>query len=231
MDPSDLPAGSPLLSVGPWHLWAAAAGDTDPRTHAWLKAFEHLFPACAAALQARWRLPEGVGAHVVLAGAQINRDWNVSPKALGFHAVAARVEEGDESWLDLPDHHQCYVNLPNHVRVLDNSLDDEASRLAGLMTLPHEMAHVALFARAAGGRTPLEVFDEDGGETGLRALLAHVEAQAHTAAGPQATHHGHHEDEAEAFAGQVVDAWAAAGGTAWLPTLVARRAKARRQPG
>lgn len=198
MDPSELPPGNPHLRHGPWCLWILPSAQ-EGAPAAWSEAFAALFPASAVQVQDRWPLPEGVTAHVLLGGEQENLDWNVDEDALGFHALCAHVSDEQGDYLDVAHDHQCYVHVGNHPRAL--LANGELDVAAALMTLPHEMAHVAVFARASAGRTPLQVFDEDGGEIGLTGLLARIEE-----AGVQegSVSHGPHEDEVESFALTVV---------------------------
>lgn len=199
MDPSQLPSGDPDLRFGPWCLWVLPSIKEDA-PDAWVEAFAALFKTCADQVQARWPLGEGVTAHVMLGGEQENLDWNVDEDALGFQALCTHVSDEQGDYLDVAHDHRCYVNVGNHARALQANGDWDVA--AALMTLPHEMAHVAIFAHASAGRTPLQVFDEDGGEIGLTGLMARIEEAS---VQDDLASHGPHEDEVESFAMTVLD--------------------------
>jgi len=202
VDPSSLPPGQPLLQHGPWRLWLAPIPSSVPP--AWVGAFQDLFAFSAEQVQARWPLPEGSVAHIVLGGEQENLDWNVDEDALGFQALCTHVTDEAGDFLDVAHDHRCYVNVGSHANAL--AKDPDADVASALMTLPHEMGHVAFFAQMSGGRTPLEVFDQDGGELGLTRLLAQMEeSQVPDSEGS----HGPLEDVVESFARSVLDAYKA----------------------
>ncbi len=207
MDFTALPEGQPTTSIGGWNLWVLPTVDTSwAPVGAWQGAFVDLFKAAVAAVEDQWPLPEGVHAHVMLGGEQDALDWGVDGDALGFHALCSRQydEESDEDFLDLPDDHRCYINVVQHAKAVADDVNDEASRLAALMTLPHEMGHLALFAIESGGRSPLAVFDQEGGEVGITNLLARIEEASHA---DLDSAHGQAEDLVETFASEVVDRW------------------------
>lgn len=166
-----LPPGDPLLQFGPWRLWLAPPSASVPTK--WIAAFQDLFLFSAEQVQARWPMPEGTVAHVVLGGAQENRDWKVDEDALGFQALCTHVIADSGDFLEAAQDHRCYVNVCNHVQSLGQA--STADVASALMTLPHEMGSVAFFAQMSEGRTPWEVFDQDGGEIGLTGLLARME--------------------------------------------------------
>lgn len=229
-EPSDLDLPDTVLARhGAWTL-RASDDDVGPDIEALQAAFVALFPACVDALAERWPLPDGVEAHAVLAQEQACLDWGVDEDALGFHAVLATVQEENEDTgdidyrLSLPGDHRCYVNLAGVYLALQDNEDDQAARLSALMTLPHEMAHVALFARHTQGRSPLQVFDEDGGEAGIQDVQAAIEEIAFD------ENVTHHEDAAEAFAADAVDAWILTPGAANRVDDIQARPLARR-PG
>lgn len=194
----------PLRQVGPWLL--VDSGDDTQSFPLWREAFESLFEFVAAEIQSNWPVPQGTVAHAVLSGDRTSQAWNNSAEALGFHAILAREWEGDEEFLDVPDAHFCHVNVSAHQRACQADLNDAASVLAGLTTLPHEMAHVALFARQTQGKTPLEVFDEGGGEHVLAKILKSLENQAVEETGSPSAYGGN-EDMVEHYASLLVDRW------------------------
>lgn len=170
----------------------------------WIDAFQDLFAFSAEQVQARWPLPEDCVAHVVLGGEQENLDWNVDEDALGFHALCRHVVDEAGGFLDVAHDHRCYVNVGSHINAL--AKDPDADVASVLMTLPHEMGCVALFAQMSEGRPPLEVFDQDGGEIGLTRLLAQLE-ESQVPDGEDS--HGPLEDVVESFARSVLDAYQA----------------------
>lgn len=197
---SSLPVGTTSHSRNPWQLWLVPSSDAlSPVSRAWVDAFCALFPRCVDNIQARWPLPEGVTAHVVLGGESENRAWHVDEDALGFHALCVPVssEEGDA--LSVAPDHRCYVNVGNHPHALKGrgalTVED------ALMTLPYEMANLAIFARATDGRTPAQVFEADGGELGLTRLLARIE-ESHCS--DESPPHAHQENPVDVFASRVV---------------------------
>jgi len=174
MTSSALPDGSPARVLGAWRLWLLPSSqEGNSRLVPWQEAFRALFEKSVESVESQWPLPGGVTAHVLLGGASENQAWNVDEDALGFQALCSHVfaEEGDV--LNVAADHRCYVNVPSHATAVEGkgSLSIEAA----LATLPSEMARLALFAQHSCGRTPREVFDEDGGEIGLTSLLARIE--------------------------------------------------------
>lgn len=199
-------ASSPLADCNGWFL-IDNGDDTDALT-LWRQAFESLFQVSAHALQERWPLPRGVEAFAILSGDKTSLAWNGDSDAMGFHAMIAQVQDEDdgEYYLDIPDDHRCYVNLRAHDRECREDIPDESSVLAALATLPHEMAHVALFARHTKGKTPLEVFDEGGGEGALIRISRALEREAVDQSG-HASKYGGNEDIVENFATDLVSQW------------------------
>ena len=194
----------PLKQAGPWLL--VDNGDDTQSFPLWRQAFESVFEFAALEIQEKWPLPADIQAHAVLSGDRTSQAWNGDSKAMGFHAILARKWEGDDEFLDLPEFHLCHVNLSAHQREAEDDFNDEAAVLAGLTTLPHEMVHVALFARHTNGKTPLQVFDEGGGEHALAQVLKELEKQAIEETG-SASRYGGNEDVVEQFASRLVDRW------------------------
>jgi hypothetical protein len=205
--PFSLPEEGPTQIVGPWSLYRAPDSFSDqlqPLTQAFEAAFEYV----ATTLQSKWPLPEGVNGIVILSSEQCAVDWGVDEDALGFHAQAARGqdEETGEHYLDVAEDHRCYINLTGIARALIDDEDDY--RVSALATLPHEMAHVALFARHTNGLTPLEVFDAaEDGEAALLQALDMMEEKALIEI-VEASHHGASEDIVETFGLDVMYQWA-----------------------
>lgn len=119
---------------------------------------------------------------VVLGGPEQCRAWNVASSALGFHAIAARKAEGE---LVVNGHHEIHLNIEAGTKAItavmsgageDRTKEIELASL--LVTAPQELLHVVEWLKAAGGRTPQQVFDQDGGEGGLRQIKAAVEAKS-----------------------------------------------------
>jgi hypothetical protein len=123
---------------------------------------------------------------VTLGGGDQCDKWHVRADALGFHAVASGTQfdteedelEGVNGWIDVNEKNEAVVNMSAAVELCraraTGSSDEEAdiSFMVSMMVTPiHEMLHVAEFLEKSRGRSPVEVFDEDNGEAGLRAIL------------------------------------------------------------
>jgi hypothetical protein len=123
----------------------------------------------------------------VLGGVEQCRFWGVTEKALGFHAVAARKEDEDgEEWYEVNEHHEVHLNLDCAIAELSRYWDGETPALEReieleslLVTAPHELLHVIDWLKAASGRTPLEVFDEEDGEASIMQIQKAIAAVDH----------------------------------------------------
>lgn len=207
--PRALPA--PLSSAGGWHLLPGQAwSELGAREAALAKVFIDLFPAAVAATSKLHCLAEGSSAYVILGGEHECADWGMSKLPLGFHAVLSdrrEDEETDEEYFDVNERNEAVINLEALAHTIAEDGADLASLEAGLVTMPHEMAHIAAWLIASQGRTPLQVFDDEGGEWEVKKMLDQIEKDAH-GRGAETGLHGHSEDEAETFGRDVVDNWA-----------------------
>jgi hypothetical protein len=116
-----------------------------------------------------------VEVQVVLGGAEECAFWNVDQRALGFHAIAARKSEGDVDFFEVNEYHEIHLNIESGTQIIasivansSSDRDTEIDVASLLVTAPHELLHLTEWLRAAGGRTPLQVFDQDEGEIGIR---------------------------------------------------------------
>ena len=80
--------------------------------------------------------------------------------ALGLYYVAQACPEDGE--YDICGHFLCIVDVPANLATIRDNLTDAASIQAAAVTAPHEIIHAVQFALQTGGRTPIQVFDEDG---------------------------------------------------------------------
>ncbi len=112
--------------------------------------------------------------------------WHVRADALGFHAVASGTQydteedelEGVNGWLDVNERNEAVINIGaavelcrEHAADWPDEEDDVSFMISMIVTPIHELLHVAEFLEGSRGRSPIEVFDEDRGEAGLRAIL------------------------------------------------------------
>lgn len=134
-------------------------------------------------------LPEFIGNHVrdaevvvTLGGTDQCDHWHVRPDALGFHAVATGTQydsledefRGINGWIDVNERNEAVVNMTAAVELCIDQIEEEAdvSFMISMMVTPiHELMHVAEFLERSRGRCPVEVYDEDQGQDGLRAIL------------------------------------------------------------
>lgn len=208
-DPTAPPTGTPLLTVGAWSLWQRNEHTPQPATEHFIALVEALFPHVVAEIQGHGPLPDGVQGHVFLAGEQSCLDWNVDEAALGFQGIMANDTGDGDPAASFPDDHRCYLNLDALVQAAQDDGNDAFSWASSLVTLPHEMAHVTLFARHTKGKTPRQIHDERGidGVLGVQLLL---EEEAH-----QVDEHSA-EDLVERWADECVCRWKGAI-TPWAP--------------
>ena len=200
LDAFDMPEDV-IAQRGAWTLRCTEEARLD--FGAWKKCFTSLFVTAVDQIQEKWPLPNGIEGHVILSGPQANLDWGVEEESMGFHALGATVNIDNNLEYVIPEDHRCYINLQAHQLLLDGDEDDIHSRLACLITLPHEMAHVALFSRHTEGKTPLEGFDEWGSIDCFEEINDEISNSL-----PQSTsQHGPHEDMVENFGSSVVDLW------------------------
>lgn len=228
----ELPEQPPVLVVGPWSLYNAYDGEPDARVDGMIAAMIQAFPHFIGSIQDKMPLPEGVEASVILAGEQAALDWNGSEEALGFQAIMAEGTDpstGDD-FVDLPDDHRCYLNLTALIASSEEDEDDRATRMAAMVTLPFQIAQVALFANATEGRTPLEIYD-DGEHEALSEIMAQVQEMAVELA--EAGTFDLAEDSIEKFARAEVDSWVAADPVAGeaLDAIALKTAPRARKPG
>lgn len=118
---------------------------------------------------------------VTLGGAAECDQWDVRKDALGFHAVASGLRydtdedciDGVNGWYDVNEKNEAVVNIDAAVELYcqQDEEDDDSFWISMIVTPVHEIMHVAEFLDRSRGRTPVEVFDEDGGEYGLRTIL------------------------------------------------------------
>jgi hypothetical protein len=120
--------------------------------------------------------------HVTFADGETSRLWGVPGDALGFFAVMRHdgfeeTGEGDVvEYFDVNERVEAVVDVEAAERAFlseefDDELDFESSLVSLASTAIHEVLHACDWIKASGGRTPLEVFDEDGGEDAVRAIL------------------------------------------------------------
>lgn len=196
----------PILVCGPWHLVPGKEWDRlDARTRSLVDLFVELFPSAVAAMEKLPPLPEGHAAYVTLGTDEECYEWEMEDNAIGFQAIAARKNEGDEDFWIVNEHSEAVINLSASVRVLSTECDCHAVN-ATLVTMPHLMARVATWLHASAGRTPLQVFDEGDGELALRAVSRAVAVDAQKR-GAQVGHLGDPSDEAEQFGRDLLDRW------------------------
>ncbi len=145
--------------------------------------------AAAYETMVRWLdgLPEFAGwpdvtVRVMLGGAEECRFWKVTEQCLGFHAVAAlNVDDDGDDWYEVNEFIEVHLNLDSGLRELasdwpaQSELDRECELEALLATAPHEILHAVDWLRETGGRTPLEVFDQEDGEIALRRVCDRLE--------------------------------------------------------
>jgi hypothetical protein len=150
------------------------------------KLFEMVSRECASMAQIHSRVSPETEVIVTIGGSSDCEKWDVRPDALGFHAVASATRydtdedciQGINGWLDVNENNEVVINVDaavelcvEHAQHSRNELDD-ISFMISMMTTPiHELMHMIEFLERSGGRTPVEVFDEDKGELGLRAIL------------------------------------------------------------
>jgi hypothetical protein len=118
--------------------------------------------------------------------------WHVRADALGFHAVASGTQydteedelEGVNGWIDVNEKNEAVINIGAAVELCrehaseGSDEDDDAAFMVSMIVTPiHEIMHVAEFLEKSRGRSPIEVFDEDLGEAGLRAILEDDDAE------------------------------------------------------
>jgi hypothetical protein len=119
---------------------------------------------------------------IVLGGADECAFWNVDQGALGFHAIAALKSEGDDEFFEVNENHEVHLNIESGTQVIASIMpnspsdrDIEIDTASLLVTAPHELLHLAEWLEAARGRTPLQVFDQDEGEIGIRRIQQGIE--------------------------------------------------------
>lgn len=216
--PAEFPSSDNLLlEHGSWRLYRDPQEALTPAAAFLHQTLMETFPFVVDRLQATWPLPHGIEALVILGGDQTALDWSSDGDGdtLGFHALLAPGEDDEGEFLDVAEDHRCYLNLEAIARALDDDHDGDYY-LSALATLPHEMAHVALFARHTLGATPLEVFDGAAdGQGALQKVLNEME-EGDTAemvdASLNVSHWGASEDIVEAFGLATMDAWNKLGG-------------------
>lgn len=157
------------------------------------------------ALEPELAVAADVAVRLVLGGNEEAEQWDVAAGHVGFFAVisARRADgegdwsEADEHWFDVNEHLEAHVNLDAGLAVLEEDCSDmadlAASLEAWLVTVPHELLHIADWVRETGGRTPLQVFDQGDGELAISRVLRSIE-NSHEANGSMA------EDAVEAAA-------------------------------
>ncbi|MGY3582294.1 hypothetical protein ACVIGB_000781 [Bradyrhizobium sp. USDA 4341] len=119
---------------------------------------------------------------VVLGGADECAFWNVDQRALGFHAIAALKSEDDDEFFEVNENHEIHLNVESGTQVVasivatpSSDRDIEIDLASLLVTAPHELLHLREWLQAARGRTPLQVFDQDEGEIGVRRIQQGIE--------------------------------------------------------
>lgn len=200
---------TPLVSIGGWHLVPGQTWDEmNASETALANLFIDMFPSAVAAANTMFPLPEQVTAYVTLGGEQEAYDWECDLESLGFHAVAAHKVDGDtgEHYIDVNEHNEAVINLSALALTIEDDSGDDASIKAGLVTMPHEMAHVLAWLIASKGKSPMQVFDDEDGEPALKRIGKLVEIESHDRGKGDGPYEGA-EDEAESFGRDFVDGW------------------------
>lgn len=141
---------------------------------------------CAQLPEFSGRFSAAADVEVMLGDVEQCEKWHVRPDALGFHAVSTGVQydsledeiRGENGWRDVNEKNEAVINISAAVELCLQHADarcdeeDDISFMISMVVTPiHEMLHVAEFLERSRGRTPLEVFDQNQGEAGLRTLL------------------------------------------------------------
>lgn len=163
-----------------------AAYETTPLAAALGRLFADVSMACAGLPEFNGNFSQDAAVLVTLGGADQSDRWHVRQDALGFHAVASGTQydtlddeiQGVNGWIDVNEKNEAVVNVSaavelclEHAQHRHDEEDDVSFMISMIVTPIHEILHVAEFLQRSQGRTPLEVFDEEQGEIGLRAIL------------------------------------------------------------
>lgn len=163
-----------------------AAHETAPLAASLGRLFADVSVACAKLPEFSGSFSRDAAVLVTLGGAVQCDRWHVRQDVLGFHAVASGTQydtiddeiRGVNGWIDVNEKNEAVVNVDaavelclEHAQHRHDEEDDVSFMISMIVTPIHEILHVAEFLQRSRGRTPLEVFDEDDGEIGLRAIL------------------------------------------------------------
>jgi len=162
------------------------AHGTTPLEAALGRLFSDVSLACSTFSEFNGHFTREADVVVTLGGVDQCERWHVRPDALGFHAVASGTQydtlddeiRGLNGWIDVNEKNEAVVNVSaavelclHHAGQRQDDEDDISFMISMIVTPIHEMLHVAEFLERSMGRTPLEVYDENDAEMGLRAIL------------------------------------------------------------
>lgn len=112
--------------------------------------------------------------HVVLGGEDEADHWGADGDALGFFAVTTpkRIDDNGE-YIDVNERLEVHLNLDHAMDLFANAPKDELhiELESWLVTLPHELLHVADWMKATEGKTPLQLYDDEKGEIDVARIL------------------------------------------------------------
>lgn len=132
--------------------------------------------------------PSGNGLDVIvtLGGYGDCKKWDVGLSALGFQAVSSMMhfdldddgEEVGDGWFDVNEQNEIVVNVEmaemvcvEHSMGISAEVDDIDFMTSLIVTPIHELIHIADWFDKSGGRTPLQIFDEERGEVTLAKMV------------------------------------------------------------
>jgi hypothetical protein len=132
---------------------------SDPRISA-LAQLAHRLEGLAALQDYGLGLPDQ-HVHIALADTQMMQHWTLRPDILGCHVITAG-RFANQYYID---RHLCLINMSEALFAClleedcrRHGLRPQDSVASWLVTLPHEVAHVAEFIKAGQGRTPQALF-------------------------------------------------------------------------
>jgi len=145
---------------------------------------EDFLPKALAASPRLADMAKGTDVHVVLSGDEEAGHWGVDGDAVGYFAVMSprRIDE-DGQWFDVNERFEVHLNMEVALPLLAEHGRDgvEQEIEAWLVTIPHELLHVADWIDTTGGLTPVEVFDSGKGDLAIGDVFGRMEAAARAA--------------------------------------------------